>query len=57
MVEFKLSNGVPAPALRYLKDRFPEARAVQAVRDDIPATIHRGEIEVCAARKFLLEFI
>jgi predicted AAA+ superfamily ATPase len=57
MVECKLSNGAPAPALRYLKDRFPEARAIQVVRDDIPATIHRGDIEVCAARKFLLEFI
>ena len=57
MVECKLSNGAPTAALRYLKERFPNARAIQVVRDDIPSTLHRGEIEVCAARRFLREFI
>lgn len=57
LVKCKLASSAPTPALRYLKERFPHARAVQVVRDDIPATIHRGEIEVCAARRFFREFI
>jgi hypothetical protein len=57
MVECKLSNSSPASSLRYLKERFPEARAVQVTRDDAPTLIHRGGIESCSARSFLLELI
>lgn len=57
MVECKLSNSSPASSLRYLKERFPGARAVQVTRDDAPTLIHRGGIESCSARSFLLELI
>lgn len=57
LVECKLSNATPSPALRYLKERFPDARAVQVIRDDVPSVIHHGTIEVCAARRFLGEFV
>jgi predicted AAA+ superfamily ATPase len=57
LIECKLANGAPAPSLRYLKERFPQARAVQVIRDDVPSTIHRGDLEVCSARKFLGELV
>ena len=56
-VECKLSDSALAPALQYLKKRFPDTRAVQVLLKDLPRQLPRGGIEVLAARHFLKELV
>jgi predicted AAA+ superfamily ATPase len=56
-VECKLTDTLPHPPLRYLKERFPKTRAVQVVLKDIPLQVTLEGIQITSARKFLCEFI
>ncbi len=56
-VESKLRNRKPEPALRYLKKRFPDTKAVQvSLYGDDDVTTKDG-IRLVSANKFLLELI
>ncbi len=57
LVECKLRSRDAAPALRYLKKRYPKARAIQVSLYQKNDLINREGIRLCPARNFLSELL
>ena len=57
LVECKLSDKTVSPSLRYLKSRFPEAKAVQIYAGDGPDRTDRDGIRICPAHCLFGEWV
>ena len=56
-IECKSSGKEAAPALRYLKKRFPDVEATQVLLDEDIDLVTKEGISLCAAHRFLDRFV